>query len=308
LLLARRGAAPLVQVLAPINLALCIATSKMFGFYPALIDPGALAVISIAYYLIGSDRRVVTAAACVAAAFSREFGIAVALYGLHRAVRLRRPWPETVAVYLPALLVPVILRIPAFGFVPDTSGPSTLANALVGVGMLTSQSYLAALGYFSATLFGGLSLFLIVRLPGCLRSLRQEPEHLTFLVTVSVLAIAAGVDIWRYLAFSLPAVLVLAADCFEDLDPPLSRAIAIAILAITVLTQRPLERMTTDRYFQDWFPTYLMSGSPVQREELFRVWWPRLVSIPLCGAGLAYIVYSRRWRNTDLTPGGTARA
>ena len=303
LLLARRGAGPLVQVTVPITLALCIATSKMFGFYPALIDLGALAVIAVAFYLIESAGPVITAAACAAAAFSREFGIAVALFGIHRAIRQHRPWRETAAVYLPALLVPAILRIPAFGFVTIASGPSTLANAVTGVRLLASASYLVAFGYFSATLFGGLSLFLIVRLRVCVRSLRREPELLTFLVAVSVLTVAAGVDIWRYLVFALPAVIVLAADCFRDLNPPTTRTMAIAILAITVLTQRPLERMTTDRYFRDWFPTYLMSGSAAERGELLRIWWPRLVSIPFCAGGLAAVLYSRRRRQPEALTG-----
>jgi len=299
LLLVRRGAGPLVQAMVPINLALCIATSKMFGFYPALIDLGALAVITLAFYVIGSAGPVVTAAACVAAAFSREFGIAVALYGIHRAIRQHRPWPEIGAVYLPALLVPVILRIPAVGFVPIASGPSTLGNAVAGVRMLTSPSYLVAFGYFAVILLGGLTLFLIVRPQVCIRSLRREPELLTFLVTVLVLTVAAGVDIWRYLVFSLPAVIVLVADCFRDLDPPTSRTMAVAILAVTVVTQRPLERMTTDRYFRDWFPTYLMSGSAAERSELFSVWWPRLVSVPLCAGGLGAVLYTRRRRRPD---------
>ena len=300
LTLARRGASPLVQAAVPINLALCIATSKMFGFYPALIDLGALAVIAIAFYLAGSGEHLITAAACVAAAFSREFGIAVVLYGVHRAVRLRQRWLEIAAVYLPALLVPVILRIPAFGFVPATSGPSTLSNAIAGFQMLTGKSYLAAFGYFSATLFGGLTLFLIVRLPVCIRSLRREPELLTFLVIVFGLTVAAGVDIWRYLVFALPAVIVLAADCFSDLDSRASRTIIVAILAITVLNQRPLERMTTDRYFRDWFPTYVMSSTGAERRELFRVWWPRLALVPVCTAALAAL-YVRSRRNRELT-------
>jgi hypothetical protein len=299
LLLARRGASPMVQAMVPLNLALCIATSKMYGFYPALIDLGALAVITVAFCLIGCRVHMITAAACVAAAFSREFGVAVALYGVHRAVRLRRPWTETTAVYLPALLVPVILRIPAFGFVPDTSGPSTVSNAIAGLRMLTGGSYLVAFGYFCATLFGGLTLFLIVRLPVCVRSIRREPELLTFLATVFFLTVAAGVDIWRYLVFSLPALIVLAADCFRDLDPPVSRIMVVAILVITVLTQRPLDPMTIDDYFRDWFPSYLMGGSTAEREELLRVWWPRLLSIPFWGLVLVALLHlGRRPKST----------
>ena len=297
LLLARRRASPLVQLVVPLNLALCIATSKMYGFYPALIDLGALAVITVAFYLASGRRRVITAAVCVAAAFSREFGIAVALYGVHRAVRLRRPWTETASVYVPALLVPVILRVPLFGFVPAASGPSTLSNAIAGLQMLTGASYLAAFGYFSATLFGGLTLFLIVRLPVCARSLQREPELLTFLVIVAGLTLAAGVDIWRYLVFSLPAVIVLVADCFRDLDPPRSRMIMVTMLTITVLTQHPLQRMSTETYFRDWFPTYLMAGSREQRADLRRVWWPRLLSMPLSAAVLGAVLYTKRRRN-----------
>ena len=300
LLLARRGASPLVQALVPINLALCIASSKMYGFYPALIDLGALAVITVAYYLIASEHLVFAAVACVAAGFSREFAMAVVLFGVHRAIRLRRSWAEIAAVYLPALLVPLILRVPAFGFVAATSGPSTLANAIAGAGMLTGKGYLAAFAYFSATLFGGLSLFLLIRLPACMRSLRREPENLTFLAVVFALAIAAGVDIWRYTVYALPAVIVLAAACFEDLDLPTSRIIAVAVLAITVLTQRPLEQMTTERYFRDWFPTYLMASPGPVREELFRIWWPRLAAIPVCGFGLGAVLYWRRWRSGQM--------
>src|SRR5215216_5594833 len=90
LLLERGGLEPRARVVVVANLAMTIAVSKIFGFYPALIDLGAMAVISATFYFAATDRFRLAAAASILATASREFGMAAALFGAHRAIRMRQ--------------------------------------------------------------------------------------------------------------------------------------------------------------------------------------------------------------------------
>jgi hypothetical protein len=189
-MLARRGMVTAVRAAVTVNLSLCIATAKMFGYYPVLIDLGALAVISLAFYLAATDRPRLAAIACAVAPLAREFGVAPALYAIHRSVRLRRPWRETLS-YVPGLVVLLVMRMPWVGLVPPSTAPMALGDALDNLRLWSTLRFPAAFGYFAVTLFGGVSMLIIVRPWRCLTRLRAEPELVTFAAPI-LFAAATG--------------------------------------------------------------------------------------------------------------------
>ena len=67
-----------------VSVALCIATSKMFAFYPTLVDLGALAVLSASTYIVLTRGGWAACAAALLAVSAREFGVALAFFGFHR--------------------------------------------------------------------------------------------------------------------------------------------------------------------------------------------------------------------------------
>jgi hypothetical protein len=88
------------------NVALCIATSKMFAYYPVQIDLGTLALMAAAFYFVMTDRHWLAGAVCALALASREFGVAALLCGAHRTFRRGRLWPDGLW-YLPCAPVAV---------------------------------------------------------------------------------------------------------------------------------------------------------------------------------------------------------
>ena len=293
LILDRYGAATPVKFVVVANLALCIAASKMFAFYPVQIDLGALALTTVAFYLVCTDRRWLAAAACVLAAASREFGVLVAIYGVHRAIRLRRPVHETALVYLPAVATVLLIRSWVLSMVPpDTRGPLSIDDARANLELWSSPAFAATFGYFAVTLFGGITALLVVRGRWVVGRLRQEPELATYLLAVIAMAAAGSLDIWRYLAFALPAVVVLIALYFRDSRSDSARLALFAMTFVTLLTQRPFERMSTRLYFRDWFPLYgyLDGGAG----DLAVVWAARFGSLVLLLAGLYLAVRANR--------------
>lgn len=294
-LLERRGLTVAARTWVTVNLALCIATSKMFGFYPVLVDLGALAVISAAFYFVATDRIALAVVACLLAPMSREFGIAPALYAVHRNVRLRRGWTHVVA-YVPALLVPALLRLPALGLVKAGARPLSISDALANLRLWEGLTFPLAFGYFSLTLFGGLTVLAVVCFPRCIASLRAEPELVTFALPIVGAAAVGNADIWRYLVFCLPVLVILVAECLRGATNAAVRRVLIAATLVTVLTQRPLEAMNTERYFADWFPVYLAVGGGLTA-ELIRVWMLRLMSATLATAAL-YAIARRNLAST----------
>jgi hypothetical protein len=108
LILDAYGASTRVKALIIGNVALCIATSKMFAFYPVQIDLGALALMTAAFYFVVTDRHALAGAVGVLAVASREFGLVVVLCGLHRTFR-RGLW-RSAAWYLPGVIAAVVVR------------------------------------------------------------------------------------------------------------------------------------------------------------------------------------------------------
>jgi len=123
LILDAYGAGTPLRALVIGNLALSIATSRMFAFYPVQIDLGVLALVTAGFYFVVTDRHALAGAVALVAMASREFGLVVVLCGLHRAFRQGRPpspragagfgeaglW-RGAAWYLPALAVGAFVR------------------------------------------------------------------------------------------------------------------------------------------------------------------------------------------------------
>src|SRR4029077_12909651 len=82
---------PLGRLFLVVTLSLCIATSRMFAYYPVLVDLGAYACMAWAVQRVLRGPGIVTSVAVAAAMLSREFGVAVTVFGIHRYVRLGVP-------------------------------------------------------------------------------------------------------------------------------------------------------------------------------------------------------------------------
>lgn len=250
LLLERHGADLYLRAAVVVNLAMSIATSKMFGFYPVLIDLGALALVTAAFYLVATDRRWLGPLACVLAAASREFGALVAVYGAHRALR-QGHWLKALS-FLPALLTVVGIRWAVATLGEGGDPPVSVAEALRNLRFWLSPAFVAVFAYFTVTVFGGVSALLLLRPAWVARQLRAEPELATYLAAVLAITAMGSRDIWRYLVFALPVAMVLVAR----LAPLGAAPVIAAMTALTVVTQRPLQRMSDALYFRDWFPLY----------------------------------------------------
>lgn len=262
------------------NLALCIATSKMFAYYPVLIDLGALALVTAAFYFTITDRHGAAGAACILAVASREFAAAAVLCGLHRTLRQRR-WPA-VLWYVPAVVVALVMRATTTG--EGALQVARVADATMQYGLLvvvwrSPMLYGPVFAYFVLTVFGGISVLLLLHPRWCGRRLREQPEQATFLVAIVGLTVI-GLDMWRYLMFALPVAVALIGQFYRDrlFDTRLERQIAAALLFATVITQRPFERMDPAIYFREWFPQYdVLNG--VASPDLLMLWGMRLTAL-----------------------------
>jgi hypothetical protein len=262
------------------NLALCIATSKMFAYYPVQIDLGALALLTAALYFTITDRHGVAGVICVLAVASREFAVAAVLCGLHRAFR-QRSWRAALC-YVPAVAVAIVVRAAtsAQGSV-DTIVDATLRYSLVVIFWRSPILFATAFAYFVLTVFGGISVLLALYPRWCGRRLREQPELATFLVVIVGLTLT-GLDLWRYLMFALPVAVALIGQYYRDhlQSTRLERPIAAAMLFATVITQRPFERMDAAIYFREWFPQYDVFGG-VASPDLLALWGLRITAVML---------------------------
>lgn len=266
------------------NLALCIATSKMFAFYPVQIDLGALALIAAAFYFVLTDRHGLAGGLCMLAVASREFGVAVLVCGVLRTFRRGRLWPEGLW-YLPSVAMATVVRMTTYS-VESLSANEAVAN----LELWRSPIFVAAFSYFAVTVFGGVSALLVVHPRHCVSRLRQNPELVTFLIVIVVLAAVGSLDIWRYQAFALPVVVVLIAQYYRDYvqSSTSERSIAAAMTFATMITQRPFEQMDRALYFRDWFPLYNVIGQPPS-PDLLALWATRFGALTLLVIVLASI-------------------
>jgi hypothetical protein len=277
LLASAYGARVGARLFLAVNLPLCVATSKYFAYYPTLVDLGAYAVIMTAMYAAVRRAPVPAAVLAVMAALSREFGVAVALFGMHRELRLSRRPLRALAIYAPALVASfglryVVSRYPG----SELLTPSNFADNLT---LWTDQEYVAFFVYFCVTVFGGLSMLAAARPAQCGRFLRREPEWLTFAAPIVAMSAVGSSDLWRYLAYTLPVAVVLLAACDGEWTAG-RRAwmFSIGTLA-TLLTQYPFEHIDSTTYFTHWFPYYVIPSAPPDDLERLWLYWGRMMMV-----------------------------
>ena len=274
LILDAYGARIRVKALVVANLALCIATSKMFAYYPVQIDLGVLALVTAGVYFVMTDRHVLAGVAGMLAMASREFGIVVVLCGLHRSFRRGRLWPDA-AWYLPGVAVGLGVR-----WFTYSEGVLSANDALANVALWRHPAFLGALAYFTVTVFGGISALLVLQPRWCARRLGEQPELASYLLLIAALTALGNLDVWRYLVFALPVALILFARYSEQLQPR-EGLIAAAVTFVTVITQRPFQRMDADLYFQDWFPLYGIISDTPPAWQFLALWGVRLTTLSL---------------------------
>jgi len=299
---------PLGRLFLVVTLSLCIATSKMFAYYPVLVDLGAYAFMAWAVQRVLRGPGIVTAAAVAAAMLSREFGVAVTVFGIHRYVRLGVPRDKLASTFGPG----VALLAGTAAWSAGLSSPSTISvftpSNLARTAMLWNDPvFVAFFVYFAVTVFGGISIVVAARVDAIVRTVRAEPEWLTFAAPILMAAALGDADIWRYLAYTLPLAVVIYATCAAEWS--MQRLIAVSLfgLALTLVLENPFREMTVPEYFRRWFPYYVAAGKvPVpDRLPLLPVWTRLFVTMAI---GLLVMpLFARPSGITKNTAAGRAR-
>jgi hypothetical protein len=281
-----------------VTVALCIATSRMFAFYPVQIDLGALAAMSAATYVLLTRTGWAASAAAIIAVTSREFGAVLAVFGFHREVRLARGFLRPLLTYAPAVGVLFLIRRWA-----DTTnlgdrdrGVLTTIELLAGLSIWRDPPFVLFFVYFLVTLLGGVTALLVLRPVWCIRTFARVPELATFAALV-VAAAAVGIDIWRYLVFMLPAIAILYASYIRDHRP--GPALLTAAFILTLVTQQPFAQMDMTHYFRDWFPAYVYQTDDATA-AFWSAWWVR-IAITLAGV-LTLGIMQRAAPRRDVRP------
>jgi hypothetical protein len=293
LILDHYGVPARFKIVVVANLALCIATSTFYAYYPVLVDLGSMTLVTAAFYFTITDRHGLAGAVCALAMASREFAGAALLCGLHRTLRQGR-WPAALW-YVPAIVAAIIVRAATYseGWSATSVGDATVRYSLLVIFWNAPILYGAAMAYFTLTMFGGITVLLGLNPRWCGKRLLEQPEQVTFLVVVVGLTMV-GIDFWRYLAFALPVVIALIAQYYRDhlQTTGLERPIAAAMFFATVITQRPFQRMEPEVYFREWFPQYEVFNETVTPEFLM-LWGMRLTALLMLVILFGSIV---RWR------------
>lgn len=270
-----------------VTVALCIATSRMFAFYPTLIDLGALAVMSAATYVLLTRTGWAACAATIVAVTTREFGAVLALFGFHRELRLGRGFLRPLLTYAPAGALLFLIRrwADATNLGDRDRALPTVAEMLAGFAASRDPPFIAFFVYFLVTLLGGVTLLLALRPVWCIRKFAGMPELAT-LIALVVAAAAIGIDIWRYLVFTLPAIAILYGLYVRDHQPgPL---LLTAAFILTLATQQPFVQMDMTHYFRDWFPAYVYRTDDAT--AAFWSAWRVRIAITIAGALVLVIV------------------
>jgi len=271
------------------NVFATIAVSKMFAFYPVLVDLGAYVWVSLAVYAILRWRRPAIVFATVCAVFAREFALVAVLFGVHRDIRRGAGWWRTVATYAPALVAFAALRQwvrattdTAAGLTGVQGGLLSGADVVSNFGYLANPVFVAVLAYFVATVFGGISLMLIVNALRRRGTIGEETEWVTYLAATLALAVVGNADLWRYLAYALPAAAALYGRSFAADD---WRMIAPWAGLVTVFSQQPWMTMDEGSYFTEWFPLYLpiFHTPSAPTPEFWLGWSVRIAVVAMMG-------------------------
>ena len=262
------------KVLLILNLFVTIALAKYVAFYPVLIDAGAYAVVMLAIYFMVRGPRPAAAVAVVAAVLAREFAIATIAFGVVRDLRRKVPVWIVALTYAPAIAAFLAWRaLVTQRWASNGAAPLGL-SALTGNLEYWRDPFFAALFvYFTLTVFGGVSLLVMARGGVALRHCLREPEWAVYGALVLAAAAMGDADLWRYLAYLLPAAVVLFAVCARQAALPRRQIVAAAIVCVaTILTQRPFQAIDVSAYFLDWFPYYIQQGENVPLASLPALW------------------------------------
>lgn len=306
LLLDRYATGPLEKAFLVANLALSIATGKMFGFYPVQIDLGVLALLALAAYLVLTRGGWEAGAAVIAAVTAREFAAALAFMLLIRSIRLRQQVvPAVVCCAVSVVVLFAIRRWAAATNVGDPLAPlQTSASLLANLALWREPAFVGFFVYFGVTLVGGVTCLLAGRALWCLKVLARRPELAVYSLLIVGAAAAGNADIWRYLVFLLPVITILFGRFVQDHRP--HPALLAGALVLTFITQQPFTRMTLDSYFGDWFPAYRMHDSDA---NLAAFWadWSRRFLVATTGVVmltlLQWLWSARRPSHIDSAPG-----
>ncbi len=276
------------------TVALCIATSAMFAFYPVQVDLGALAVMTASSYVVLTRSGPAAGGAALLAVTAREFCVALAFLGFHREVRQGRGVVRALITYAPAVATTLALRMWASATnVGDDRPLVGAAGFLANLGLWREPSFAMFFGYFTLTLLGGVTAIFALRPVWLVRTLAATPELATCALLIVAAAVVGNADIWRYLVFLLPVLTVLFANFARDYQPrPLLLA---AVFLFTLLTQQPFARMDMNTYFSRWFPAYV-SRTADATETFWLDWRNRFV---MTGAGLVALGLLLRQRNQE---------
>jgi hypothetical protein len=267
----RYGIGLWAKVYLLVTLSLTVAVSQMFAYYPVLADLGAYAVFAVTIYVMLRGWRLAAALLAIVCIFTRELSLAMIAFGVVRDLRLRVGWWKPIATYAPAAVLAVLWRMSIVG----KPGDELLsASALAGnLRFWLDPTFVGLFIYFFATMFGGVSLIVLANPSRSLQLLRQEPEWLALIGVVLAMSAVGNADIWRYLAYSLPAFVVLFAWCSRGWTAR-QQALTFGLGAVvTWVTQMPFDAMDSDQYFIEWFPYYRM----MQPELVWPIWSWRLL-------------------------------
>jgi hypothetical protein len=276
------------------TVALSIATSKMFAFYPVQIDLGALAVLTSSTYLVLTRRGWVAGAAALVAATTREFNAALSILGLHRGLRQGDGVARAVLTYAPTVCALVLIR----RWAAETNNGDADRPILSAGELLATLAYWRAPAlamfflYFLLTLLGGITVLMVLRPASLVRSFKAAPELATFSILI-LAAAATRWDVWRHLVFLLPVLTILFAGYVNQYRPgPL---LLSGAFVLTLVTQQPFRQMDMTQYFRDWFPLVVYFANDAT-PEFWSTWKLRLA---ITGAGvvaLAIVQWKTRGR------------
>jgi hypothetical protein len=286
------GASTLARIIAIV----CITASNAFrlpAYYPVLIDLGAHAMMTLAIWHIIAGPRWAAALASIAAMLSREYAPVVLVFGVIRDLRRRVPFTTIVTTYLPAAIVYVGLR--AVVVSRSTAEGNTLQTFITNMYLWRDPMWAGLYVYFLLTTIAGVSLVLAAQPWRWWPVIRAEPEWLAFALPIALATALVGIDIWRYFTALTPLAVVLFARCSREWRPREAVVFLSAVVALTLWTQQPFQRMDLTRYFTEWFPYYAWTNSApgdVPRALLWPGWGWRFLVVTLSVSAL--MIYANR--------------
>jgi hypothetical protein len=280
LLLHEAGASLAATYIFVINIAVCIATAKMFAFYPVLVDLGAYAFITAATYMVVRRKPLMTAVTCSLGVLAREFGLVPVLMGVWRSIEERAGWRTWTAFLLPVMVF-LGVRVMVQAVTVGEASMTTMDSLLENVSMWADPRFWLFFGYFMITVFGGVSALLCATPVVTARALWRHRELLAALGPLIVITSLGSADLWRYLAYGIPAVAVLFA--YVSRERPVSVTVWAIVSGTTLVTQRPWQFMNDKTYFRDWFPYYeFLSDAQADSAGFWSIWMWRFGALALC--------------------------